>query len=111
MITSQYCRCSNTAKIAFGKADTSIDVTSIQGVTPEERLRRIAILRTMLATPPKPGTNTVLVAHKWMFKEASGHALAEGEAAILQPQSEGMPLMIRRIKPEQWKELAGPFGA
>ena len=71
VFTSQFCRCSNTAKIAFGKAQTTIDITSIQGVTPEERLRRIAVIRKMLNTfTSTPGTNTVLVAHKWMFKEA-----------------------------------------
>jgi broad specificity phosphatase PhoE len=106
VVTSQFCRCSNTAKIAFGKAQTSIDITSIQGVTPEERQRRIAGIREMLNTPPRPGTNTVLVAHKWMFKDASGVLLEEGEAAIFKPQSEGMALLVRRVLPEQWKTLA-----
>lgn len=107
VFTSQFCRCSNTAKIAFGKAQTTIDITSIQGVTPEERLRRIAVIRKMLNTfPSTPGTNTVLVAHKWMFKEASGHALSEGEAAIFKPQADGMARMVRRVLPEQWKTLA-----
>lgn len=105
VITSQFCRCSNTAKIAFGKAQTTIDITSIQGVTPEERLRRIAVIRAMLNTPPKSGANTVLVAHKWMFKEASGQALSEGEAAIFKPQSEGVALLVKRVLPEQWKSL------
>lgn len=105
VITSQFCRCSNTAKIAFGKAQTTIDITSIQGVTPEERQRRIAGIREMLNTPPRPGTNTILVAHKWMFKDASGLLLEEGEAAIFKPQSQGMALLVRRVLPEQWKTL------
>ena len=110
VITSQFCRCSNTAKIAFGKAETTIEITSIQGVTPEERLRRIANLRAMLNIPPKSNSNTVIVAHQWMFKEAAGHALEEGEAAIFKPQSEGMAFMVKRIKPQQWKELANATG-
>ncbi|WP_455208802.1 histidine phosphatase family protein [Kaarinaea lacus] len=105
VFTSQFCRCSNTAKIAFGKAETTIEITSIQGVTPEERLRRIENLRTMINTPPKPNTNTVLVAHKWMFKEASGQVLEEGEAAIFKPQASGIALMVRRVKAEEWKTL------
>ena len=60
VLSSQFCRCTNTAKIAFGKVETIIDITSIQGVTPEERLRRIASIRKLLNTPPKAGTNTGL---------------------------------------------------
>ena len=105
VITSHYCRCINTAQIAFGKATPTMDITSIQDVTPEVKLQRINNLRKMLATPPKVGTNTILVAHKWMFKDASGHLLEEGEAAIFQPQAHGTAHFIRRVKPEDWKNL------
>lgn len=107
VITSHYCRCINTAKIAFGKATPTMDITSIQDVTPEVKQQRIANLRKMLATPPKPGTNTILVAHKWMFKDASGHLLEEGEAAIFQPQAHDTAHFIRRVKPEEWIKLMG----
>ncbi|WP_455218998.1 histidine phosphatase family protein [Kaarinaea lacus] len=107
VITSHYCRCINTAKIAFGKATPTMDITSIQDVTPEVRQERIANLRKMLATLPEPGTNTILVAHKWMFKDASGHLLEEGEAAIFQPQAHNTAHFIRRVKPEEWVTLKG----
>ena len=107
VITSHYCRFINTAKFAFGKATPTMDITSIQDVTPEVKQQRIANLRTMLATPPKPGTNTILVAHKWMFKDASGHLLEEGEAAIFQPQAHDTAHFIRRVKPEEWIMLKG----
>lgn len=102
VLTSHYCRCINTAKIAFGKAEPTMDITSIQDVTPEVRRQRIGNLRKMLATEPKPGTNTVLVAHKWMFKDASGQLLEEGEAAIYKPQGNGMSHLIRRVKAQEW---------
>lgn len=106
VLSSQFCRCSNTAKIAFGKVETIIDITSIQGVTPEERSRRIASIRKLLNTPPKEGTNTVLVAHKWMFKDASGVLLSEGEGAIFKPRAKaGQARLIRRVKPEEWQSL------
>lgn len=107
VITSHYCRCINTAQIAFGKATPTKDITSIQDVTPEVKQQRIANLRKMLATPPKPGTNTVLVAHKWMFKDASGHLLEEGEAAIFKPQAHDTAHFVRRLKPEEWITLKG----
>ena len=104
--TSYYCRCINTAKIAFGKATPSMDITSIQGVPLDVRQQRITNLRKVLNTPPKAGTNTILVAHKWMFKDASGHLLSEGEAAIFKPQKKGVVAQfVRRVKPEEWKDL------
>ena len=105
-ITSYYCRCINTAKIAFGKATPSMDITSIQGVPLDVRQQRISNLRKMLNTPPKPGTNTVLVAHQWMFKDAAGHQLSEGEAAIFKPRPNAFAAQyIRRVKPVEWKDL------
>ncbi|WP_455221477.1 histidine phosphatase family protein [Kaarinaea lacus] len=103
--TSYYCRCINTAKIAFGKATPTMDITSIQDVTPEVRRERIDNLRKLLATEPTPHTNTILVAHKWMFKDASGQLLEEGEAAIYQPQAHGMSHLVRRVKANEWKTL------
>lgn len=107
VLTSQYCRCINSAMIAFGKATPSVEITSIQGVSLEVKQQRITNLRKMLATPPSPGTNTVLVAHKWMFKDASGHLLEEGEAAIFQPQAHDTAHFIRRVKADEWKTLKG----
>ena len=107
VVTSQYCRCINTAMIAFGKATPSVEITSIQDVTLEVKQQRIAKLRKMLATPPRPGTNTVLVAHKGMFKDASGHLLEEGEAAIFQPQAHDTAHFVRRVKADEWKTLNG----
>ncbi|MCI0505042.1 MAG: histidine phosphatase family protein [Gammaproteobacteria bacterium] len=103
VITSYYCRCIDTARIAFGKATPTLDITSIQDVTPDVKQQRIANLRQMLNTPPAAGANTVLVAHKWMFNDASGYLLEEGEAAIFQPQDSGEALMVKRVKPDEWK--------
>lgn len=105
VLSSIFCRCSNTAKIAFGKVETIIDITSIQGVTPEERTRRINGIRKLLNTVPNPGTNTTMVAHKWMFKDATGLLLSEGEAAIFKPQEGDAARFIRRVKPEEWANL------
>jgi broad specificity phosphatase PhoE len=105
VITSHYCRCIDTARIAFGKATPAMNITSIQDVAPEVKQQRIARLRQMLNTPPAAGSNTVLVAHKWLFNDASGYLLDEGEAAIFRPQPNGEALMVKRVKPDEWKEL------
>lgn len=106
VISSYYCRCVDTANIAFHKATATMDITSIQGVTPEVRSQRIANLRSLLNKPPQDKTNTVIVAHKWMFKEAGGHLLEEGEAAIFKPVEGGTAQFVKRVKPDEWMMLS-----
>ena len=50
-----------------------------------EEQERAAALRRLLATPPAPGTNIVLVGHLFNIQAAAGIGLAEGEAAIFRP--------------------------
>jgi hypothetical protein len=62
------------------------DLTSFGTADSEtEEQERVAALRRLLATPPKPGTNTVLVGHLFNIQAAADIGLAEGEAAIFSP--------------------------
>jgi len=100
--TSLYCRCIDTAKLAFDKSNASLDITSIQNVTPETRERRIAILQEMISTKPTGGKNLIIIGDQSMFKEVSGQLLDEGEAAIYQPQEDGSTVLIKRVQPDSW---------
>lgn len=102
--TSEYCRCVDTARIAFNKAEPVSDLSSIEKVSDMERKRRGQVLRKMLNTPPVWG-NTVLVSHYWLFDDATGIKLAEGEAAIMQVNDNGWPTLVRRVKAYDWMKL------
>jgi broad specificity phosphatase PhoE len=104
--TSEYCRCIETARIAFGYGTASVDLTSVNRVDPAEALRRVAAIRERIAAPPDRGTNTVLVSHMAMIREATGVALEEGEAAVFQPADNGAARFVGRITPEQWTREA-----
>jgi broad specificity phosphatase PhoE len=108
--TSEYCRCVDTARIAFGYSTVSVDLTSVNRVDPEEGLRRVAAIRTRIAVAPSPGTNTVLVSHMAMIREATGVALEEGEAAVFRPLPGGGVKFVGTLSAEELSRhaLFGP---
>ncbi len=90
MLSSEYCRTRETAELAFGRVTPTPDLTSRASTTgPAALAERIEALRRLLATPPAPGTNTVLVGHMFNLADATGVAIAEGEAAIFLPLGDG----------------------
>jgi broad specificity phosphatase PhoE len=103
--SSQLCRCLETAKTAFGKASGTLDITSVMKVDRQERQRRVQAIRTLLATKPGPGRNTVLVSHKHMFTDATSYRLAEGEAAIFIPLGGDKFKLVQQVKADAWMKL------
>src|SRR5687768_2326199 len=86
VLSSELCRTRETAELAFGRATLVPELTSFGTAASEaEEQKRAAALRRLLATPPAPGTNTVLVGHLFNIQAAAGIGLAEGEAAIFSP--------------------------
>lgn len=83
VLSSELCRARETAELAFGRATPWPDLTSFGTASSDaEEEERAAALVQLLAIPPEPGTNTVLVGHLFNIQRAVGISLAEGEAAI-----------------------------
>ena len=88
VLSSELCRTRETAELAFGRATLTPDLTSFGTASSEaEEQERAAALRRLLATPPTPGTNIVLVGHLFNIQAAAKINLAEGEAAVFSPAS------------------------
>lgn len=111
VIVSPYCRCQETAKLAFGTTGIESETLSVwDELEMEEKTQRGTEIRKMLDTPPKPGTNTVLVTHTgnllWSFGLDSK---PEGLTHVFKPTglSLGRATYIGRVDPEQWRTLAG----
>jgi phosphohistidine phosphatase SixA len=86
VLSSELCRARETAELAFGRATTMQDLSSFGTAGSEtEELRRVEVLRRLLATPPAADTNTVIVGHQFNIGDAAGVSLAEGEAAVFLP--------------------------
>ena len=109
--TSKFNRAYETATIAgFTDIEKTADLT--EGglvVTPNENNRRAEALRKLLATAPKPGTNTVLITHKPNILDALGKDwfdVKEGEASIFRPET-GKYVLVARLQMADWPHVAG----
>jgi broad specificity phosphatase PhoE len=108
--TSKIHRAYETATLAgFTDVEKTIDLTDGgRTVSPEEDGRRAEAMRKMLASPPKPGTNTLLVTHKPNIIEALGKDwwdTREGEASIFRPEN-GKYVLVARVQMADWPRIA-----
>jgi phosphohistidine phosphatase SixA len=108
---SPYCRCVETAKLAFGKATPHKDLAFSIGTEKHEAERLADALRIMLGTRPSAGKNTVLVAHTANLQEAAKiWPKPEGVAFIFKPLGNKNFEMIEKIEVQQWAHLAKKVG-
>lgn len=104
--SSVFCRCLDTAKIAFGKAISSPKISSIQDLPVAERDVRVKALRDLLHRAPQSNTNTVIVSHLYLFEFAAGLSVDEGEIAIFKPKADGSRIdFVGRMKASGWNEV------
>jgi broad specificity phosphatase PhoE len=93
---SPYCRCIDTARIAFGR------------VEPDEAVRgdkdKRERLRALLAAPPAAGTNRVLVGHGGAGEMFGDEFLREAEAMVVKPDGDGTFRLIARVRAESWAQ-------
>lgn len=108
VLASEFCRCVETAELAFGRHKIEPLLTGV-GRSAEAAPRReqaIAALKKMFAASPAPGTNTVLVSHGFNLWDAQGfHLGTQGEAAIYKPDGRGGYALVARLLPREWAEL------
>jgi broad specificity phosphatase PhoE len=104
--SSRFQRAVETARLIGGKEpQATLDLT--EGglvVSPNENNRRTQALRALVATPPDPGTNTLVVTHKPNILDAFGKdwfEVKEGEASIFKPAN-GKYVMVSRVQIAQW---------
>ncbi len=108
VLSSPFCRTTETAQLAFGRAEKSMD---LRGGPVSNDPQRYQALRKQLATRPQPKTNTLLVGHGNPFRSVAGAPhLSEGEAAVVQPVGEGVYQIIARIRIEEWQTLLAVRG-
>lgn len=107
VLSSEFCRCLETANLAFGQAEATADLSSFATTDDAGRDQRVTALRRLLSTPPPPGTNTVLVGHLFNIQAAAGISLPEGGAAIFEPLGDTGFRLLAVILSEEWTSLAG----
>ncbi|HKW95994.1 MAG TPA: histidine phosphatase family protein [Methylomirabilota bacterium] len=107
VVTSPFCRTVDTAQLAFGRHETSGALYFAMGAEKTQRERQSEELRQMLATPPRPGTNTVIVSHHANLKEAVGlWPRREGDAHVFRPRPGGGFDHVGEVPIEEWSRRA-----
>jgi phosphohistidine phosphatase SixA len=105
VVASPFCRTMETARLIFGTATASAAVRG--GPARPESEERYAALRKLLSTPPRPGTDLVIVSHGNPFNAVVGAPyLAEGEAAVIRPLGAQGFIVIARVPKNAWDSLA-----
>ncbi len=106
VLTSPFCRCKDTARLAFGRFDIEQRLLFSFGLNKEQRIQASRYLATKLARTPEDGTNTVLVSHSANLDGAAGVWPAiEGGVYIFRPQPEGAVEYLGMIPPAIWPAL------
>lgn len=107
VLASPYCRAMDTAELlGLGKVQASTAVINLR--VAEYFGGRLAVIETarqLLARPPAPGTNRVIVAHGNVAREATPVYPGEGEMVIFRPGGNSLFTFVGRIAPDQWPQL------
>lgn len=108
VLSSEFCRCRETAQLAFGRYQVEPLLTGVSrsAEAAERRKEAASALKRMLATLPATGVNTVLVSHGFNLWDAEGfHLGTQGEAAIYRPDGKGGYDLVARLRPDDWAAL------
>jgi broad specificity phosphatase PhoE len=108
VLSSEFCRCWQTAELAFGRYERTSDLTGVPRGSQWDELRaqRSAALRRLLSSPPPPGQNSVLVSHGFNLWDLERfHLGTQGEAAVYRPGGQGAYVLVARLLPPDWAEL------
>jgi broad specificity phosphatase PhoE len=102
---SPYCRCMDTAWLAFGRdeRDMSLRLTGENPETHPDEAKRWKHMRNIAKILPLPGTNSVYVSHGTAGEVFGAGYLKEGEAVIVKPDGAGGWKLISRVESEQWR--------
>jgi hypothetical protein len=104
VLASPFCRTVETAMLAFGRAEKTLDLRGWAASSADPD--RYAALRGYLAAPPIAATNTVLVGHGNPFRAVAGPPhLMEGEAAVMRPLGDERFEIAARIQVQEWSNL------
>lgn len=106
VLSSPFCRCKETAQLAFGRVTINAGATgSDQG--------SIAARKVLLATSPPAGKNTVIVSHRDAMAAATGLELddfVEGATLLVIPKGGAESAIVKTIVFEDWARLVGAAG-
>ncbi|SEO53323.1 Phosphohistidine phosphatase SixA [Duganella sp. CF517] len=88
VLSSRWCRCVDTAQLAFGRVRPEAMVDSMFNDDDAARQNKVRALRAYLSAHKAPG-NLVLVTHDINIRVLVGESLAQGEMVVALAQPDG----------------------
>ena len=108
VLASPYCRTVETARFMnLGPVETTTDVMNMRVAAyfgGREAIVRTA--RERLSTPPTSGTNTLIVAHGNVAREATSVYPAEAESVVFRPDGKAGFAFVGCLSRAEWTALA-----
>jgi phosphohistidine phosphatase SixA len=95
VLSSPWCRCLETARLAFGGAETWTALSNLFG-RPDNRAEQIRQMRTVVGEP-RTGGNLVLVTHGSTIAALTGINPDTAEMVVLTPQGQGRFAVAGRL--------------
>lgn len=95
--TSPWCRCRDTATLAFGQADDWAALGSPRGVSESTGAQHLAQLREALQARYGQAGFVVWVTHMFVLQDLVGTGTASGEGLVLQAAADGRIGVVGRI--------------
>ena len=87
VVSSPWCRCLETARLAFGEPESWSALSNLYG-RPQNEARQSRAMRERISSFEGPG-NLVLVSHGSTIRAATGTYLSMGEFVVLTPRGNG----------------------
>jgi phosphohistidine phosphatase SixA len=113
VVASPFCRCVETAELAFDETETDealLSLSTAEGDSAEAAERVRAAGDNLIGTVPVDGANTVLVGQLSNIEPITGVAIDEGATAIFRPDGDGSYGMVAQLPPQGWQALAAEAG-
>jgi phosphohistidine phosphatase SixA len=99
VLSSRWCRCLDTAKLAFGTVTPSPMLDSMFNDKERPREEKIREFRAAIAKPPSKG-NLILVTHQYNIQAFADVSPTSGEMVVLKAEYAGLKLIGRLTVPE-----------
>jgi len=96
--SSPWCRCLDTATLAFGKAEPWAALGSPRGATESTNAASLGELRRALAAASAPRRPfEVWVTHMFVLSDLAGTGSSSGEGLVLRADARGAPVVLARL--------------
>ncbi len=104
VLSSPYCRTTDTAMLAFERTETDDLLASSYNLKKPDRDKAATHLRKLINTLPGNNTNTVIVGHSSNIRDAMNDwPKPEGAMLIYNVANESEATLVTLIKPQDWE--------